>query len=178
VSTIATTTFQDGGLPILKNKCAMHRQASFYATNYVEAGAKVGETEDIFAFYLPPIDPAKGKPVLGGGEFVTAFADRPEVQAFQTFLASPEWANAKAKATPEGGWLSANKGLEVANLTNPIDALSLELLTAPDAVFRFDGSDLMPAKVGAGTFWKGMTAWVTGQSTQETVDNIENSWPS
>ena len=45
-------------------------------------------------------------------------------------------------------------------------------------MFRFDGSDLMPGAVGAGSFWKEMTAWITGQSTMDTLDNIESSWPS
>ena len=72
------------------------------------------------------------------------------------------WANEKAKATPSGGWVSANKGLDVANLASPIDKLSVEILQDPDAVFRFDGSDLMPGAVGAGSFWKEMTAWITG----------------
>ena len=39
------------------------------------------------------------------------------------------------------------------------------MLQDPEAVFRFDGSDLMPAAVGAGSFWKEMTAWITGKST-------------
>ena len=39
VSTIATTTFQDGGLPILDGSCFLHRQASFYAANFQDAGA-------------------------------------------------------------------------------------------------------------------------------------------
>ena len=34
VKAIATTRFQDGGLPILSGKCYMHRQASFYAANW------------------------------------------------------------------------------------------------------------------------------------------------
>ncbi len=93
------------------------------------------------------------KPVLGGGEFVAAFADRPEVQAFQTYLSSDIWANEKAKVTP-GGWVSANTGLDIANLKSPIDQLSAEILQDPNAVFRFDGSDLMPGAVGAGSFWK------------------------
>ena len=43
---------------------------------------------------------------------------------------------------------------------------------------RFDGSDLMPGAVGAGSFWKEMTAWIgENQSTQDTLDNIESSWP-
>jgi len=176
VRSIATTPFQDAGLPILDGSCFMHRQASFYASNWPE-GTKVAEDGDVWAFYFPAVDPAKGKPVLGGGEFVAAFADRPEVAAFQAYLASPEWANAKAKATPGGGAVSANTGLEIANLASPIDQLSAEILQDENAVFRFDGSDQMPGAVGAGTFWKGMTDWITGKSDQATLDFIENSWP-
>jgi alpha-glucoside transport system substrate-binding protein len=177
VKSIATTTFQDGGLPILKGKCAMHRQASFYAANWPQ-GTKVSEDGDVFAFYLPPTNADNGKPVLGGGEFVTAFSDRPEVQAFQTYLSTDTWANEKAKATPGGGWVSANKGLDVANLVSPIDKLSATVLQDPKAVFRFDGSDQMPGAVGAGSFWKEMTAWITGESTKAALDKIEKSWPA
>lgn len=176
VNTIATTTFQDGGQPILQDKCYMHRQASFYAANWPE-GTDVSENGDAWAFYLPAVNPDAGKPVLGGGEFVVAFADRPEVQAFQTYLSSADWANQKAKDTPNGGWVSANKGLEISNLASPMDQLSAETLQDANAVFRFDGSDMMPAKVGAGTFWKGMTDWVTGQSSEDTLKFIESSWP-
>jgi alpha-glucoside transport system substrate-binding protein len=178
VKSIATTEFQDGGLPILKGDCALHRQAGFYAANWPE-GTDVSENGDVFAFYLPTMSEDFGKPVLGGGEFVTAFSDAPEVQAFQTYLSTDVWANEKAKATPPtGGWVSANKGLDVNNLASPIDKLSGEILQDPQAVFRFDGSDQMPGEVGAGSFWKEMTAWITGQSTSDTLDNIENSWPS
>jgi alpha-glucoside transport system substrate-binding protein len=176
VKSIATTTFQDGGLPILQGKCALHRQASFYAANW-PAGTDVSENGDVFAFYLPVTNQDNGKPVLGGGEFVAAFSDRPEVQAFQTYLSSDTWANEKAKATPGGGWVSANKGLDPNNLVSPIDKLSAETLQDPDAVFRFDGSDQMPGAVGAGSFWKEMTAWITGESTKDALDKIEASWP-
>jgi alpha-glucoside transport system substrate-binding protein len=175
-STIATTTFQDGGQPILKNKCYMHRQASFYASNWPE-GTKVAEDGDVWAFYLPSVDTST-KPVLGGGEFVATFRDAPEVKAFAAFLASPDWANAKAKATTNGGWVSANKGLDVANLVSPIDQQSAKILQDPAAVFRFDGSDQMPSAVGAGTFWSEMTNWVKGQDDKTTLDNIEKSWPA
>ena len=176
VKSIATTTFQDGGLPILEDKCAMHRQASFYAANF-PPGTKIGEDGDVFAFYLPPVDPAKGKPVLGAGNFVTAFADRPEVHAFQTYLATDVWANQKGKVTPNGGFVSANKGLDIANVASSIDQLSVEILQDPEAVFRFDGSDLMPGAVGSGSFWKESTAWITGKDTKSALDAIEKSWP-
>jgi alpha-glucoside transport system substrate-binding protein len=177
VNSIATTAFQDAGQPILDGKCALHRQASFYAAQWPE-GTNVTEDGDVFAFYLPTTNEDFGKPVLGAGEFVTAFSDRVEVQAFQTYLSTDVWANEKAKATPGGGWVSANKGLDASKLGSPIDQLSAETLQDPDAVFRFDGSDQMPSAVGAGSFWKEMTAWITGESTGDALTNIENSWPS
>ncbi len=128
----------------------------------------------IFAFYLPS-ESEDSKPVLGGGEFVAAFDDRPEVQAVQTYLSSDEYANTKAEI---GDWISANTGLDVANVANPIDKLSVETLQDESAEFRFDGSDLMPAAVGAGSFWQGMTEWINGAETQEVLDGIEDSWPS
>ena len=178
VKSIASTTFQDGGLPILQGTCSMHRQASFYASNFPK-GTKVAEDGDVFAFYLPGVK-AADHPVLGGGEFNLAFADRPEVQAFQSYLSTDTWANNKAKISSEatgGGWITANKGLDVANLTNPIDKLSASILQDPKTVFRFDGSDMMPAAVGSDAFWKQATAWITGQSTKDTVDKIEAAWP-
>jgi alpha-glucoside transport system substrate-binding protein len=63
-------------------------------------------------------------------------------------------------------------------LKNPIDKLSAQILQDPNAVFRFDGSDQMPAAVGSNSFWKQATNWITGQSTKTTVDNIEKSWPA
>ena len=176
VKSIASTTFQDGGLPILDGTCSLHRQASFYAANWPE-GTKVAKDGDIFAFPLPGKDETS-KPVLGAGEFITAFADRPEVKAFQTFLASDTWANERIKATSDkGGWVTANKGADVASYKTPIDQLAGGILQDPKAQFRFDGSDQMPASIGANVFWKQITSWVTGQSTKETLDKIEAAWP-
>ena len=175
VKSIATTTFQDAGLPILQGQCSLHRQASFYAANWPQ-GTKVAEDGDAFAFYFPA-ESEDEKPVLGGGEFILAFSDRPEVKAFQTFLSSDTWANEKADNTPAGGWVSANTGLDVDKLVSPIDKLSAETLQDPKAVFRFDGSDQMPAAVGSDAFWKQATNWITGQSTKETVDKVEAAWP-
>ena len=177
---IASTEFTDGGLPIVANppECAMHRQASFYAANWPE-GTDVSEEGDAFAFYLPAIDPEQGSPVLGGGEFVTAFSDSIQTQALMTYISGGEWVNEKGKATTRGGFVSANKNLDIANVASPIDKLSVEILQQEGAVFRFDGSDLMPGPVGAGSFWKEMTAWIgEDQSTEKTLDNIEKSWPA
>ena len=180
VASIATTTFQDAGQPILDGNCYMHRQANFYAANFPE-GTDISENGKVFAFELPPINPSQPQTILVGSEFVAAFSDRPEVQAFQAYLSSPDWANAKAKAGSDlgqSGWISANTGLDPNNLSNPVDKLSAEILQDQSKTFRFDGSDLMPAAVGSASFWRGMTDWITGKSTSDTLNYIEQSWPA
>lgn len=173
VKSIVTTSFGEGGLPITEGKCTLHRQASFYANQWPQ-GTRIAEDGDVFAFYFPAVDPSKGKPILGSGQFITSFTDRPEVQAVQTYLASADYSNSRAKL---GNWISANKGLDIANVASPIDKLSVQLLQDKSVVFRFDGSDLMPAAVGAGTFWKGMIEWLNGKDTASTLAGIDSSWP-
>lgn len=176
VQSIATTPFGEAGLPILDGSCYLHRQASFYQANWPE-DVTVGEDGDVFAFFLPGQN-AEDRPVLGAGEFTVALDDRPEVAALQAYLTSPEWSNEKARVTGPG-WVSANSELDPANLESPIDQLAYELLSDEDAVFRFDASDLMPAAVGAGTFWTEMTDWIaSGKDTQEALSAIESSWPA
>lgn len=179
VKTIATTAFQDAGGPILAGECAMLQQASFYANFWenFQPGTTIAEDGDVFAFYLPAIDEAVApNPVVGGGEFVTAFSDRPEVQAAQAFLSSPEFATAKAAL---GNWVSANSGVPLDTYANPIDKLSAQYLTDPSGTFRFDASDLMPAAVGAGAFWTQMTAWFAeDKPTQEVLAAIDAAWPA
>jgi alpha-glucoside transport system substrate-binding protein len=180
VASIATTTFQDGGAGIVDGSCAMHRQASFIGGILAaDHGAEIVEPSDtskangISVFYFPGTS-ADNKPALGGGEFVAAFSDRGEVAALQHYLTTPLWNNAKAKL---GGWFSANKGLEEANVADPVNKVAVQILKNA-TTFRFDGSDVMPAAVGAGTFWKEMTAWVAeNKSDKAVLDAIEKSWP-
>lgn len=176
VKSIASTAWTDAGLPILDGKCYLQRAANFYQNNWPE-GTTVAEDGDVFAFYLPAIE-GDEKPVLGGGEFVAAFDDRPEVAAFQAFLASDTWANEKAKATEGGGWVTANNGVEIENLATEFDQLASSVLGDPSSVIRFDASDLMPSDVGVGTFWSEMVNWIAlDKSDQEVLDAIEASWP-
>jgi len=179
VTSIATAPWTEAGYGILDGTCLMHRAANFYAANWDEGVTVQEEPTDqgVYAFYLPSMDDTK--PILGGGEFVTGFSDRPEVEAFRAYLASPEWANAKAEATPAGGWFSANNGLDPELIVQPVDKLAFELMTDDAYTFRFDGSDLMPGAVGADAFWKQMVSWIAeNQSDEETLDNIEAAWPA
>jgi len=176
VQTIATTTFQDAGKPILTGNCYMLQQASFYGAQW-PAGTTVSETGDAYAFYLPAISSSVPTPVIGGGEFVTAFSSKPEVQAVQTYLSTPEWATSRIKAAK--GWVSANSGADQSAYTDPIDKLSAKYLTDTKATFRFDASDLMPAAVGAGQEWKSMTSWFAENTPiNKVVADIDAQWPN
>lgn len=176
VKTIATTTFQDAGLPILQGKCSMLQQASFYEAQWPK-GTNIGPTGDIFAFYLPGVDPSIPTPVEGGGEFVLAFSSNPAVQAVQNYVSTADWADARIKVAR--GWVSANQKVDPSLYTDPVDSLSAKYLTNPNATFRFDASDLMPAAIGSGAEWKAMTEWFSQGSSIDTVaKEIDAAWPS
>ena len=72
-----------------------------------------------------------------------------------------------------------NQGVDPNTYTDPIDKLSAKYLTDPNATFRFDASDLMPAAVGAGSEWHELTAlFGSGKSVDAVAKAIDESWPS
>ncbi|WP_167051176.1 ABC transporter substrate-binding protein [Salinibacterium sp. ZJ77] len=177
VSTQISEPFQTAGLPILDGECSLHHQASFYETFWNPEGGDentVASDGTVFAFLLPPVNADDTQAVTGGGEFPVAFRDAEEVEAVRAYLSSDTWANERVSL---GGVISANKGVDPANASSELLEQSIEILQG-DTTFRFDGSDLMPGAVGSDSFWKGIVAWVSGQSTQATVDAIEASWPT
>jgi alpha-glucoside transport system substrate-binding protein len=80
-----------------------------------------------------------------------------------------EWAQA-------GGWISPHRTFDASNYPNEISKQIAEQTTSA-SLLVFDGSDVMPKEVGSGTFWTGMTKWLTGKSSQDTASEIEGSWP-
>ena len=172
-ASIVDTAFQEAGLQILEGSCSLHHQASFYEAQWPE-GTKVAPDGDVWAFLTPKVDAADGDAVTGGGEFVAAFNDEPATVALQTFLSSDTWANERVSL---GGVISANKGLDPANASSPIGQASIEILQGEDTVFRFDASDLMPAEVGASSFWTNMNDYVSGKPLDTVLSDIENAWP-
>jgi alpha-glucoside transport system substrate-binding protein len=151
-------------------QCWFHRQAGWIPDFWPE-GTEAGV--DSSFFYLPPIDEQYGRPVLGGGDVFAAFSDRPEVLAVLEYLASPESAQGWIEA---GGFISPNLGVPNEWYGNYVDQAQAEILQNA-TTFRFDASDLMPAEVGAGTFWSGMVDWVGGRDAATVLQAIEDSWP-
>ena len=172
VKAIATTKFQDGGLPILDNKCYMHRQASFYSGIWPE-GTTIGADGAVNFFYLP--SPAGGpKYMLGAGDIYAAGTDKPESFDVLRYTGSVDYQQVIIDKRSE---LSPNKNIDTSKITDPLVKSLSDLQKGAD-VFRFDASDLMPGAVGAGTFWTEVTAWVIGGSTEDFVNNVEKSWPA
>ncbi len=176
VDTIVTTPFGDPATALVDGKCALHHQASFYDGFITDAGGKVAEDGDIWAFLTPPFDAsAKGNVVTGGGEIVGAFNDNEATQKVQEYLSSADWANSRVKL---GGVISANKGLDPNNASSAILTQAITILQDPATTFRFDASDLMPSAVGTGTFFKGMNDFVNGTPTATVLEQIQSGWPS
>jgi alpha-glucoside transport system substrate-binding protein len=77
----------------------------------------------------------------------------------------------------ESGYVSPHTSYDLGQQPNEtMKAISEAVYSATD--FRFDGSDSMPGEVGAGSFWRGMVEWVNGKSTDDVLDEIEQSWPA
>jgi alpha-glucoside transport system substrate-binding protein len=182
--TIAATAFQDNGQSLVDGDCLMHRQASFYSAFIPEGTAFADGSEGaVDVFYFPDIDGSK--PVLGAGTLAAAFNERPEVHELLAYMATPDYAEARQVAQAElkgggtalSGFLSAAIGQDP-SVYQPLEQSFLEILES-SSIVRFDASDLMPADVGAGTFWTEGTSAVNGdQTAQEAADKIEASWPA
>lgn len=171
-NSILTMPFGDAAGPLFADppKAWLHRQASFIADFFPE-GAVVGE--DVDFFYLPPIDAEEGKPVLGAGDIFGAFTEKPEVQAVMRYLATGE---SIKEWVESGGVVSPHADADLAWYPTDAARKYAEIIQNADT-FRFDGSDMMPGQVGAGSFWKQMTNWVSGDDLDTVLSRIDQSWP-
>lgn len=172
VQSVATTDFRDAPQALLDvpPRAFMHKQASFVTAFFPEETV-VGE--DVDFFYFPAYEERDlGNPVMGAGTMMSITRDsnatRALLQYLQTPLAHELW-------MAQGNFLSAHLGANVeAYATDALRQQGEILLDA--TTFRFDGSDLMPAAIGAGSFWTGMVDFVGGASAQQVADDIQQSW--
>lgn len=150
--------------------CYLHRQASF-APVFFPSDRQSGEDYDFF--YLPPIDPQYGHPVLGSGDIAAMFNDRPEVRAVMRYLTTPESIKSMIQ---HGGFLSPHIGTPIDWFPTAADLRFNQIVLSAD-IYRFDGSDLMPEEVGFGSFFRGIADWVRGKDLETVLQEIDDSWP-
>jgi len=169
---VGATDFRDSpkGLFVSPPQCYMHRQASFIPSFFPE-GTKIGEDVDFFYF---PAYAGKdlGKPVLGAGTVFVMTHESDAAKAFFEFLQTP---------IAHEVWMAQTGFLTPLKTVNPevygdatLKKMGDILLNA--STFRFDGSDLMPGAVGAGTFWTGMVDYVGGKDSATVAAEIQKSW--
>ena len=105
--------------------------------------------------------PRSGKPCRNAGKVVPC-------ATMPMHLAEMSWMSGK-------GFLTPHKGVDLTAYSSGILRKQGEILQTA-TTFRFDGSDLMPGAIGAGSFWSQMVFYVSGASAQKAADNIQNSW--
>ena len=169
---VASTDFRDSpkGLFAAPPQCYMHRQASFVPAFFPE-GIAFGE--DVDFFYFPAwAGRDLGNPVLGGGTLMAITSPSDATNELMEFFLLPL---AHEVFMAQSGFLTPHKGVNPQAYLN--DALRGQGAILTNATtFRFDGSDLMPGGVGAGTFWTGMVDYTGGKDAQSVADEIQASW--
>ncbi len=163
-------------------KCWMQKIPTWYGPDFFPdqrvslKPSKYVVGTDVGIFPFPTIDPAQTY-AEGSADTLMVLVDRPEVRAVAEFLATPEGLQK---------WIAAGSAIST-NATTPADwyAGAYKLKVASDIAntakgIGFDASDLMPAKVGGGTFWTQMDQWVNngGTDTDAVLKAIDDSWPS
>jgi alpha-glucoside transport system substrate-binding protein len=169
---VASTDFRDSpqGLFDSPPQCYMHRQASFIPAFFPD-GTEVGE--DVDFFYFPAYEEADlGSPVLGAGTLWAITNDSPAAHGLIEFLETPI---AHEVWMAQGGFLTPYTGVNTDVFVDPTVAKMNDILLSA-TTFRFDGSDLMPGGVGAGSFWTGMVDYAGGDDAAEVAAEIQASW--
>lgn len=170
--TVATTDFRDSpkGLFASPPQCYLHRQASFVPAFFPD-GIEFGE--DVDFFYFPAYEGKDlGNPVLGGGTLMAITDPSDGAFALMEYFKLPL---AHEIMMAQTGFLTPLKSANPEAYFNDALRGQGEILVNA-TTFRFDGSDLMPGAVGAGTFWTGMVDFTGGKDAQAVADEIQSSW--
>ncbi len=131
----------------------------------------IGEDADFF--YFPSFESKDlGNPVLGGGTLMAVTDASDATRAFMEYLQQPL---AHEIMMAQTGFLTPHSGVNLDTYKDATLRGQGEILLN-STTFRFDGSDLMPGAIGAGTFWTGMVNYVGGASAEEVTDAIQSSW--
>lgn len=175
VKSINDTAFGDVAAKVADGSCALTHQASFLTANFLTVTTADGTTPeiapdgDVYAFVLPGYEEGSAT-IEVGGEFVAGFSDSDATQQVLDFMSSTAFADARVS---EGGAISANLHADPALASSPFLTEAMELLQDPNTTVRFDASDLMPATVGSGSFWKGMVDWIDGKDQATVLADIQ-----
>jgi alpha-glucoside transport system substrate-binding protein len=169
---VSSTDFRDSPKGLFQSppKCYLHRQASFIPAFFPE-GTELGLDADFF--YFPSYESKDlGNPVLGAGTLVSITNDSKGARAFIDFIRSPI---AHELWMAQTGFISAHLKANPETYASETAKKQGEILRYA-TTFRFDASDLMPGKIGAGSFWTGMVDYTGGKDAKEVANDIQKTW--
>jgi alpha-glucoside transport system substrate-binding protein len=135
------TDFSEAGQPLFEQPpgCLFLHQGSFMSAFLADGERVPGDDFDFFSF--PELNPAYQATVVGAGDLVGLFSDRPAARALMAFLVSAE---GQAAWVRTGAALSINS--RVNDYPDRVSARAAALLVSAGQ-FRFDASDEMPTAV-------------------------------
>jgi alpha-glucoside transport system substrate-binding protein len=168
-----TTNFGDSPTSLFSEPpgCYLLRQATFIQLFIKKSNPGLVPMKDYDIFVFPVIDKEFGTPLVGSGDLIGVFKDTVESRQFIEYLASSE---AQEIWIRETGKLAVNKKINFSIYEDPITAKAAKIFRET-RTFRFDASDLMPAAVGSGAFWKGILDYVSGEDLNKVLKRIEEA---
>jgi alpha-glucoside transport system substrate-binding protein len=176
---IASNNFNTAANPMFDEPpgCFMYRQGNFVAQEGGFPDEVLADLDNRVGVFAMPGQSAEDRPVLGGGDLAGIFSkDNEAAEGLVQFLASSDFGTLEYGAS--GNWISPRTDFDVSLYPNETwRTIANAAYESTD--FVFDGSDQMPGEVGSGSFWREMTAWISGgQDIPITLENIESSWPA
>jgi alpha-glucoside transport system substrate-binding protein len=176
---VASNNFNTAANPMFDEPpgCFFYRQGNFVAQEGGFPEEVLADLDNTVGVFAMPGQSAEDKPVLGGGDLAGIFSkDNESAQKLVQFLASADFGTTEYAGS--GNWISPRTDFDVSLYPNETWRTIADI-AYQSTDFVFDGSDQMPGEVGSGSFWREMTAWISGgQDVKTTVDNIESSWPA
>ena len=157
--------------------CFLHKQGNFVTQKGFLPAAIWAEIDTNLGVF--PFPKGKFDTVEGGGDVAALFTkgDTNVTKVLKELTEDPTFGGVWAGPS-DRGFLSPHKDFDVSKYGNETTR-SIAKIAYTASGIRFDGSDSMPAKVGAGSFWKGMVAFTSGQQDEATtLKALDDSWPT
>jgi alpha-glucoside transport system substrate-binding protein len=180
---ITSSYFGSAGNPMFADKltesnpgCYMYKQGNFITGAGFFPKQIVNNLDPNVGVFRFPGKSASDKPVEGGGDVAALFSghNKNAIKILK-YMLTPTFCSGCPKAF---AYMSPFKAFALSNYPDKV-AREMATIAYGATSFVFDASDSMPGAVGSGSFWRQMTAWISGHTSRDAaLKAIDSSWPS
>ena len=180
---IAGQAFGTAGNPMFnvhntesKPACYMFKQGNFITGSGFFPSSIIKSMDDNVGVFPFPGQTASDKPVEGGGDVAALFSGKNQSAIkILKYMLTPTFCSSCPQSF---AYISPFKNFALSNYPNKLSQTMAQIAYNATS-FAFDASDAMPGAVGSGSFWKQMTAWINGSTSQNAaLKAIDASWPT